>query len=57
MAHKLGILFYRIMRYGSAYVDMGQEAYEAKYRERTIKYLEKRALELGLELHSPVQCT
>lgn len=56
MARKLACLYYRLMRYGSAYLDAGQEAYEAKHRERTIKYLEKRALELGLELRNPACC-
>ena len=57
MAHKLACLFYRMMRYGSAYVDIGQDAYEEKHRERTIKYLEKQATELGLELHNPAHCS
>lgn len=53
MAHKLAILFYRLMRYGTAYVDAGQEAYEYNNRERTIKFLERRAGELGLEIRDP----
>jgi transposase len=56
MAHKLACLFYRMMRYGTTYVDAGQEAYDAKYRERAIKYLKKRAIELGLELNNPANC-
>ena len=48
MAHKLAILFYRILRHGSAYVDIGQEAYEAKWRDKTVKYLQRRARDLGL---------
>lgn len=51
MAHRLACLYYRLMRYGAEYLDIGQEAYEAKYRERTLKYLKKRAAALGMELH------
>ncbi|MHB9005163.1 MAG: transposase [Coriobacteriia bacterium] len=50
MAHKLACLYYRLMRYGQVYVDTGQVEYEAKSRERTIKYLQKRASGLGLQL-------
>jgi len=50
IAHKLARLFYRLLRYGAAYVDIGQEAYEAQHRERNIKYLQKRARQMGLEL-------
>jgi hypothetical protein len=51
MAHRLACLYYRLMRYGAQHLDIGQEAYEAQYRERTLKYLRKRAAALDMELH------
>src|SRR2546426_11961762 len=33
-AHKLARLVYSMLRYGTAYVDAGQQAYEQKYRDR-----------------------
>jgi len=55
MAHKLAILYYRMMRYGSIYVDIGQEAYEAKHRERTVRYIKRQADKLGLQVLEPAQ--
>jgi transposase len=49
-ARKLAVLFYRAMRHGLDYVEQGLEAYEAAYRQRQRRYLEKRATELGLTL-------
>jgi transposase len=57
MAHKLACLYYRLLRYGTAYVDAGQEAYEAIHRERAIKHLERRARQLGLEVCNPALST
>jgi len=55
MAHKLAILYYRMMRYGSLYVDIGQEAYEAKHREHTVKYIKRQATKLGLKVLDPAE--
>ena len=49
-AHKLARLFYRMLKYGTEYVDQGQEQYERQYRERTVKGLQKKAAELGFTL-------
>jgi transposase len=48
MAHKLAVLFYRMMRFGQEYLDRGQHSYEDKYRQQQIARLNKQAAELGL---------
>lgn len=50
MAHHLARLIYRMMKNGADYVDKGMAAYEAKYRSQRIKWLQKQAKELNLEL-------
>jgi len=49
-AHKLARILYHMLKYQVEFVDSGAEAYEAKYREREIKKLEKRAAQLGCTL-------
>ncbi len=49
-AHKLARLVYSMLRYGSEYVDAGQDYYEQRYRERVVRNLEQRAKTLGYEL-------
>lgn len=49
-ARKLAVLYYRAMRYGLDYVERGLEAYEQAYRQRQLRYLQKCAAELGLNL-------
>jgi len=49
-AHKLARLYYRMMKYGQAYVDEGLEVYEQNYKERMLKNLKKKAKALGYEL-------
>jgi transposase len=50
MAHKLARLIYRMLKYGKEYVDKGMAYYEAKYRERQLKWLNKQAAALNLQL-------
>ena len=50
MAHHLARLIYRMIKFGHAYVDKGKEAYEAKYREHRLRWLEKQAQKLNLKL-------
>ena len=50
MAHHLARLIYRMLKYGQDYIDKGTEAYEAKYREQRVRWLEKQARELNLKL-------
>jgi transposase len=49
-AHKLARLVYSMLRYGTAYVDAGQQAYEQKYRDRVLTNLQRRAKAFGYQL-------
>jgi len=49
-AHKLARLIYRILKFGKAYVETGQEAYERLFKERAIRNLQRKARELGFQL-------
>ncbi len=49
-AHKLARLIYSMLRYGTEYVDAGQEHYERQYKERVVRNLTQRAKALGFEL-------
>ena len=51
-AHKLARLVYSMLKYGSDYVDMGQEQYEQRYRSRVVQNLKRRAQEMGYKLVS-----
>jgi len=47
MAHKLAVLFYRMLRFGQEYVDRGQQFYQDKYRQQQISMLNTKAAQLG----------
>lgn len=49
-AHKIARIFYHLWTAGEGYVDPGAAYYEQRYRERTLKHLQKRAQDLGMEL-------
>lgn len=49
-AHKLARIIYCMLKYGTAYVDAGQDYYERQYRTRVVRSLEHRAKALGFEL-------
>jgi transposase len=49
-AHKLARLFYRMLKFGEAYVEQGQTYYEERYKERVLRNLGKRAKAFGLQL-------
>jgi hypothetical protein len=49
-ARKLAALYYSLLKNGTAYVEMGQEAYERKYRQRRFNAMQKQALSLGYQL-------
>jgi hypothetical protein len=49
-ARKLGILIYRLLRWGQAYVDEGAEAYERRYQETRVTSLKAQAKQLGYQL-------
>jgi transposase len=49
-AHKLARLVSSMVRYGTAYVDAGQQAYEQKYRARVLTHLQRQAKAFGYQL-------
>ena len=49
-AHKLARIFYGVLTSGTAYFELGQQAYEERFRERSIAQLERKAKSLGLQL-------
>jgi transposase len=49
-AHKLARLIYRMLKFGKAYVEAGQEAYEKRFQERSLRNLHRRAHELGFDI-------
>ena len=50
MARKLACLFYRLLKHGKQYVDKGADFYESRYREQQIRFVIKRAHQLGLQV-------
>ena len=49
-AHKLARLIYRMLRFGTEYVDRGQDYYERRYQSRVVANLRRRAQEFGYTL-------
>ena len=49
-AHKLARLIYSMLRYGTAYVDAGQHAYEQQHRDRVLSNLQRKAHTFGYKL-------
>jgi hypothetical protein len=49
-AHKLACLIYRLLKFGGAYTDKGQQHYEQRYKERVLKNIARRAKEYGYQL-------
>jgi len=49
MAHKLARLVYRLLKFGTQYVDKGMAYYEMKYRQHQIKWVMKQAAALNLQ--------
>lgn len=49
-ARKLAALIYRLLRWGTVYVDQGASAYEKQSEQRRINALTKRAKEFGYQL-------
>ena len=46
-AHKMARLVYSMLKHGSAYVDVGQDRYEQRYRDRVVKNLKRKAQSFG----------
>jgi len=51
VAHKLARMVYFMLTRGEAFVDQGQDKYEALQRERSIAALKRRAAALGFQLN------
>jgi transposase len=49
-AHKLARLVYAMLKHGTQYVEIGQEEYERRYRERALRNLRRKARALGYDL-------
>ena len=49
-AHKIAVIFYSMLKYGTEYVEAGQAAYEEKYQARRFKAIKNQALKLGYQL-------
>jgi len=49
-AHKLARLVYALLKYGTAYVDAGQDYYEERYRSRVVQNLKRKAQKFGYQL-------
>jgi len=47
-AYKLARIIYAMLKHGMAYVAQGMAAYEAAYRERSVRQLKRKAAQLGL---------
>ena len=48
MAHNLARLVYRMLKYGQEYLDKGMEFYQQRYQQQQIKWMQKKARDLGL---------
>lgn len=49
-ARKIACLYYRLLKYGKDYVEVGMEYYDKKYQEGVLAKLKKAAKNLGYEL-------
>lgn len=49
-ARKLAQLVYRMLRWGHDYVDIGDNAYELRFREKRVAGMQRAAESLGYEL-------
>ena len=49
-AHKLARLVYAVLTKGTDYVELSEDHYEQQHRDRTVRYLQRKAASLGLRL-------
>lgn len=49
-AHKIAIIFYQLLKHRTGYVEIGQQAYEQKFKERRFKAIQRQALAMGYQL-------
>jgi transposase len=55
-AHKLARLGYTLLKHGMEYVQQGLQEYEARYRDREVRNVARKARELGFELVPATTC-
>jgi hypothetical protein len=48
--HKLARMVYRLLQFGEAYVECGDQAYEQHFKNRLLRNLQKQATHLGYHL-------
>ena len=57
LAAKLARIVYKMLRFRTAFIDLGVQAYEQRYQDRVLRNLQRRAKALGFQLspmsHSP----
>lgn len=49
-AHKIARIYYAMLTKGTSYVELGQRAYEQRYKQRRIDHLNRQAKSLGFQL-------
>lgn len=49
-AHKIARIYHAMLTQGTSYVELGQQAYEQRYKERRIDHLKVQAKSLGFQL-------
>jgi transposase len=49
-ARKIAVIYYSMLRYGTEYVEKGQQWYDEQYRSRVERNLRRRAADLGFQL-------
>jgi transposase len=49
-AHKLARIYYAMLTHGTTYLELGQKAYEQRFKERRIDHLKVQAKSLGFQL-------
>lgn len=49
-AHKLARIYYAMLTEGTSYIELGQQAYEQRYKQRRINHLKIQAKSLGFQL-------
>ena len=49
-AHKIARIYYAMLTKGASYIELGQQVYEARYKQRRINHLQSQAKSLGYQL-------
>lgn len=49
-AHKIARIYYSMLSHGTSYVELGQKAYEQRFKERRLDHLKLQAKSLGFQL-------